>query len=61
MLENKPYNFGLLKSWNLSESLADFSPTRRQLKNNHRLEIAKIHSDGIEIKLCGIASATNST
>ena len=31
------YNFGLLKSWKESQNLADFSHTRRQLKN-YRLE-----------------------
>ena len=60
MIENTTYNFGLLKSWKASKSLVDFSPTRRQLKNN-RLERVNIKSDEVNFKLCGIASAFNSS
>ena len=60
MIENTTYNFGLFKNWNSSKNLADFSPTRRQLKNN-RFERVKIKSDEVDIKRAGIASACNSS
>ena len=60
MIENTTYNFGLLKSWNASKTFADFSPIRRQLKNN-RLETVKIKSDEVNIKMAGIESAVNSS
>ena len=59
MLENTSDNFGLFKSWNFPGSLADFSPTPRQFKNN-RLERVKIKSDEVNINIGGIASAVNS-
>ena len=60
MIENTTYNCGLLKSLNSPKTLADFSPTRRQLKNN-RIERVKIKSYEEEIKMGGIASACNSS
>ena len=59
-MENTTYTYVLLKSWKVSKSLVDLSPTRRQLKNN-RLERVKIKSDEVDFKLCGIASTGNSS
>ena len=60
MIENATYNCGLLKSMNSSKTLADFTPTHRQLRNS-RQETVQIKSDEIDIKMGGIASATNSS
>ena len=60
MIENTNFNYGILKSWNSSKSLADFSPTRRLFKN-YRLERVETKIGRSSLNLCEIASAVNST